>query len=196
MARRPLPFLTGLSLLLCVAVVALSLASLGREDVLTLGGGHRFAARSAGGGLELEWVRRYELRPDHDTRPEPVTFAEASTGRLLTGDADEPHLVDYPFHESSTGWYGPQYVWRFEATKFDGVNGNLLGATDWTTAYRLAFPHWAMALLLGARPAWVAIRRLRRRRRKSGFCAGCGYDLRATPGRCPECGNASAATPM
>jgi len=49
-------------------------------------------------------------------------------------------------------------------------------------------PGWFAVVATSVLPAvWVAKWR-RRRRFGPGFCSGCGYDLRATPENCPECG--------
>ena len=50
-------------------------------------------------------------------------------------------------------------------------------------------PYWFIALLTAAIPVrWLWVGRRTARRRSRGLCPACGYDLRATAERCPECG--------
>jgi len=55
----------------------------------------------------------------------------------------------------------------------------------------LIVPHW-FVLMLTVCPAVLLVYRHAKRPRE-GHCAKCGYDLRASPQRCPECGAATAA---
>jgi hypothetical protein len=53
----------------------------------------------------------------------------------------------------------------------------------------LSVPYWPLILAGLVPPALWTRRRIQRQRwRRAGLCFRCGYDLRATPGRCPECG--------
>jgi hypothetical protein len=69
--------------------------------------------------------------------------------------------------------------------------GNSSEGTPPSVVRGVILPHWAcMGLLLITPALWFASNRRRQRRIAAGLCARCGYDLRATPDRCPECGTA------
>lgn len=53
----------------------------------------------------------------------------------------------------------------------------------------LGVPYWFLCAC-AAMTLFVAWRRRRRARRRPGTCARCGYDLRESRERCPECGTA------
>jgi hypothetical protein len=64
--------------------------------------------------------------------------------------------------------------------------------------YGIVLPFW---LLCASTGAWPVARTLRQRkielqhaRQMRGLCPKCGYDLRATPDRCPECGTLRVPT--
>lgn len=58
-------------------------------------------------------------------------------------------------------------------------------------SWMVRLPLWIPALLLTIMPTRMVFIRYRDRRRlRRGLCVCCGYDLRASTGRCPECGEA------
>jgi hypothetical protein len=79
--------------------------------------------------------------------------------------------------------------WRFAGFEYQS---GAMAPPLMTFRYRVvALPMWPLLPLSLALPAarlWLARRDQRRGAMKC--CLRCGYDLRATPGRCPECGAA------
>jgi hypothetical protein len=96
--------------------------------------------------------------------------------------------------------------WQCEPPEYGGdfgrlqASGSLLGLrvvslpAPSERIWAFVAPSWLVALMAGTLPAvsLVRLHLLRRKRRpRVGVCRRCGYDLRATPERCPECGTPS-----
>ncbi len=86
-----------------------------------------------------------------------------------------------------------------------GRAGSELFAFEWKTGplpmspeYRwdgfiIGTPLWPLTIAAGVLPLWWLAGWQRIRRRDGVLCPTCGYDLRATPDRCPECGKSPEA---
>ena len=171
MTRRLVNLITGLSLALCAVVCVLWVRSYGRCDVIARprAPGEQLCVTSEFGSVVVEWER-------------PIDALVVQPGWEYF---QTPLPRRWPVRRGGLGFE----AYRGAVTHFVRVGPAPL--------YGVAVPHWFLFLGTAALPAFEVVRRRRarilRRRAESGLCGQCGYDLRATPGRCPECGAAPDA---
>jgi hypothetical protein len=69
---------------------------------------------------------------------------------------------------------------------FDFISKSWVSSDNFRSILNLTVPYGPLILLSGIVPIVALVRS--RPFRQAGHCDHCGYDLRATPERCPECG--------
>jgi hypothetical protein len=173
------------SLLLCVATVALWVRSYFIADEFMDSHSDR---------LDMVWtvrgtvfIQRTHLRSD------PV----APLGTYLTTvDLTEQHATPPTARVQDPGtsrdWQVLGFHW-FVSRGGSAVNANGNAILTTPPSWRVGLPMWFLALVFSLLPLRWRIRT--RRTCSPGDCLECGYDLRATPDRCPECGAVPAQTP-
>jgi hypothetical protein len=179
--RRVRYFIRVTSLLSVILAAALWVRSYFVADVVSVewtGAGPGAIAREVnvrfeGGVLLLQTM----------SRPQLPTATGSPDGSQWRYQPSRPRL-DLP----RGGGVGPRWLARgmrvaWRASPKGG------GVDRWLT-----LPCWVFMLPGVAHGGWILRRRLRTRRaHRLGLCSNFGYDLRASPAKCPECGTSVAA---
>jgi hypothetical protein len=176
MKRRLLNLLTGLALLLCVASTALSVRSHFQND----------------------WFAYHDVRAGAEPREIRSTIWTLWTGngkgcagrsRSVFDDSERSLL-----HPSGWIWEdgSPWNKLELPAGRWAGFDFTVRRSADPNArqSEEVRFPLWALPPAFALLPAARLYRRVRSKY-APGHCPRCGYDLRATPDRCPECGRAA-----
>ena len=200
LARRLLTLCTALSLVLCVAACALWAGSywvLGQWGYSDGGDVDRGTELKLDGALGRGKVLFQYQRSTWDRD----AVVNGFTRREGPG---APRGFQRWFHRVRGGEWSPAFsglraLWFNFATELERSSTDASSAfllpkgqrRSVTRRVKLGFPLWAVVMATAPLPAWRLLRaQVRRNRRRRQQCVNCGYDLRASSGRCPECGTA------
>jgi hypothetical protein len=178
--RHLFNLLTALSLLLCVAAVAVWAYNLDETFALSLSNRFNVTLRSHRGG----WVVLTGV-----SNPQRVRHLFSKTGR-------DSSVAEWQWHDRKPPGEPPYRFKHGTVVVPLPPKGDSTVFSGWAAplpALEIATPTWPVVAVTAVLPAaWLArhaFHQARRfRRRRSGECVACGYDLRGSSGRCPECG--------
>jgi hypothetical protein len=194
MLRRAFAILAIFSLLLGFGVSALWFRSYQTADVIRAG----------------YWNRR--PHPGYPQYPIQIATHFAAVhreGRLSVGLFPSGCLkIDGPYYRAGPGEHGERFIHSALPSE---NNSDLLQWLPWpkpsglisrrsgtrSTGQYIAFSIHDTMLVFGSLilpAAWLGNGYRRKRWPKVGYCRQCGYDLRASRERCPECGTAIPTT--
>jgi hypothetical protein len=198
MRRRVFNMLAGMSLLLFAAALVLGIAS--RRQPLVLGTFNEDtlpATRKFGLGVEEGTLAIDTIRPFPTAIPGlpvwPQFMNDPRGGMEVWGVAITPTWPDVRGMWERKGCH----FLGFQIGKAFAVYRTGKTAVCVGDQWLVEVPLWMILPVTGCLPAFQLIGTIKQRmaqRRRIDLCRNCGYDLRATPDRCPECGAAAAAT--
>jgi len=107
----------------------------------------------------------------------------AKSGLYCVAPAAVPKGVGSDVFRIEPEWISPEWMSNTVIERWKPVRVLTTNAFG-PTATIIVIPLWLPTTIF----ACFALIRLPLQRRRVGKCPACGYDLRATPDRCPECG--------
>jgi hypothetical protein len=168
--RRIFNRLVALSLFLLLASSVFWILSIFRADILTISIDGRSSWVLAQAGSEL--LFGYSGRDIHGS----PSFQHDVTSNDGIGVIIWACIIG---DRQSTGWGSDKFGYVELAGAMPGEQIN----------WAFWWPYWVVIAVTSVLPAvWLFGWWKRRKPRALEHCANCGYDLRATPDRCPECG--------